>query len=484
MTRILIIFFLLTATGVGHAVQAQTRTTGRPNIVLFIGDDIGADDIGCYGNREVKTPNIDRLAKEGLRFTNAYVATSSCSPSRASIMAGRYPHNTGAAELHTVMPGEVALFPELLKKAGYYTAQAGKWHLGNTPKRAFDRISINQKENGDGGEDMWIKTLQERPTDKPFFMWFAADDAHRVWGPNPYSGTHDPSRIVPPPYNANREGTRQDIARFYDEVYRFDYYIGLVEAELKKQGVLDNTILIVMGDNGRPFPRAKVRIYDSGVRTPFVVKWNNGLVKKGAVTASLLSAIDIAPTLLELAGVKSVPGVQGRSFAKVLKNPALPFRNYVFTEHNWHDYEAFERGVRTKDFLYILNRRPHLTAADHGIKPNPSVADLRALRDSGRLTAAQANVFMTPRPYEELYDVKNDPMQLVNLASVPKYAAQLQQLRQVMQRWQEETCDTDPGDLTPDWNHRETLQPLETKGRRGNMPGGSKAVGITAGGPF
>ncbi|HEY1111903.1 MAG TPA: sulfatase [Chitinophagaceae bacterium] len=465
-------------------VLSQKVPGTRPNIIIIIADDIGADDIGCYGNKEVKTPNIDKLAKEGLRFTNAFVATSSCTPSRAAIMSGRYPHNTGAAELHTSMTDEVAIFPELLKEAGYYTAAAGKWHLGEAVQRGFHQLHLNQKENGDGGEEMWIQTLQERPRDKPFFLWLAADDGHRPWGLNPYSGTHDPSRVVPPPYNASSALTRKDLAQFYDEVFRFDHYIGLVEAELKKQGVLDNTLILIMGDNGRPFPRAKTRIYDSGVRTPFVVKWNKGLSQKGAVSTSLVSAIDIAPTVLELAGVKATPGVQGKSFTHVLKNPALPFRNYVFTEHNWHDYEAHERGLRTADFLYIVNRRPHLDAADHGLRPSPSTQDLRRLRDSGRLNAAQADVFVTPRPYEELYDVKNDPMQLVNLASVPKYATQLKQLRGVMQRWQEETGDTVPANLTGDWYDRESGKALDTRGKRGTMPGGSQAVGIIAPGPF
>lgn len=478
------IALVLILPGLNQEVGAQKAADTRPNIIIIIGDDIGADDIGCYGNREVKTPNIDRLAKEGLRFTNAFVATSSCTPSRAAIMSGRYPHNTGAAELHTSMTAEVAIFPELLKNAGYYTAQAGKWHLGEAVQRGFHQLHLIQKENGDGGEEMWVKTLQERPKNKPFFLWLAADDGHRPWGPNPFSGTHDPSGIVPPPYNAASAGTRKDLAQFYDEVYRFDHYIGLVEAELKRQGVLDNTLILIMGDNGRPFPRAKTRIYDSGVRTPFVLKWNKGLGKKGAISTSLVSAIDIAPTVLELAGVKGAESIQGKSFARVLKAPATPFRRYVFTEHNWHDYEAYERGVRTEDFLYIVNRRPSLDAADHGLRPSPSTQDLRKLRDSGRLTAAQADVFVTPRPYEELYDVKNDPLQLVNLAAVPKYAAPLAQLRKVLRQWQEETADSEPGSLTGDWYDRESGKALNTKGVRGNMPGGEKAVRTTAPGPF
>ncbi|WP_240676122.1 sulfatase family protein [Botryobacter ruber] len=478
------IVFLLSLTWLQQNARAQKPAKDAPNFVLIIGDDIGADDIACYGNKEVKTPNIDRLAKEGLRFTNAYVATSSCTPSRASIISGRYPHNTGAAELHTVMPNEIALFPELLQQAGYYTAQAGKWHLGEPPKRAFHKLHLNQKQNGNGGEDMWVTTLQERPKDKPFFLWLAADDAHRPWGENPFSGTHTPDQVTPPPYMANAAPTRADMAKFYDEVTRFDHFIGKVEEELKKQGVLDNTIILVMGDNGRPFPRAKTRVYDSGMRTPFVIKWNKGITKKGAVSESLVSAIDIAPTFLELAGVKSGPNFQGKSFSVLLKNPSQPFRNYVFSEHNWHDLEAMERMVRTKDFLYVLNLRPHLANSDPGTSTTPALKDLQNLRDAGKLTAAQADIFLAPRPQEELFDHRKDPLQLNNVAGQPAYAKKLEELRKVMQQWQTETADTDPGNLTKDWYDRETGKALETKGVRGNMPGGEKAISVTAGGPF
>lgn len=481
---LLLISVLYAFTGLCQDVKAQTSPNPPPNIILIIGDDIGADDIGCYGNREVKTPNIDRLAKEGLRFTNAYVTTSSCTPSRSSIISGRYPHNTGAAELHSLMPAEVPIFPELLKKGGYYTAQAGKWHMSDPVKRGFHTIHINQKQNGNGGEEMWVKTLEERPKDKPFFMWLAADDAHRPWGENTFSGQNDPDKISPPPYLADTRNTRNDLAKFYDEVTRFDFYIGEVEKELKKQDVLDNTIIIIMGDNGRPFPRAKTRVYDSGMRTPFVIKWNKGIEKKGAVSKSLVSAVDLAPTILEVAGLNPSSSFQGKSFTRLLKKPSAKFRNYIFSEHNWHDFEAMERMVRTKDHLYVLNLRPQIANSDPGTKPSPAIQDLRKLRDSGKLTPAQADVFMAPRPSEELYDYKRDPMQLKNVASESSNTKHMQKLREVMKQWRLETGDSDPGQLTKDWYDRETGKALKAKGTRGNMPGGKEAITITAGGPF
>ncbi len=474
-------FFALFIVQSGLAQQPQKP----PNIILFIADDIGWNDIGCYGNTAVFTPNIDRMAREGIRFTNTYLTASSCSPSRTSIISGRYPHNTGAAELHTPLPAEVPIFPELLQDAGYYTAQAGKWHMGEAARRGFDTIHDNGKENGDGGEEMWLTTLRERPKDQPFFMWLAAIDAHRRWGPNRFSGKNDPGKITPPPFLANTDSTRQDLARYYDEITRFDDYIGKVEEELEKQGVLDNTFIIIMSDNGRPFPRSKTRVYDSGMKTPFVIKWNDGLPRKGAVSNSLVSVIDIAPALLELAGADVLPSFQGKSFAPVLKDPERDFRKYVFSEHNWHDHEALERMVRTKDFLYVLNLRPNLSnpgPADSN--SSPSFQDLKDIREAGELTAAQADVFIVPRPAEELFDCRKDPLQLVNRASVPEYQNQLRDLRQVMQQWREETVDTNPTKLTGDWYNRETGESLDIERTRGEMPGGKNAIQTNAPGPF
>lgn len=479
--KIKIVLALLLISALGWSQKTREEP---PNIILIIADDVGADDIGCYGNTEVETPNIDRMATEGIQFTNAYLTTSSCSPSRSSIISGRYPHNTGAAELHSPMPAEIPVFPEFLEEAGYFTAQAGKFHMSDPVKRGFNTLHLNKKENGDGGEKMWVQTLKDRPRDQPFFMWFASHDAHRPWGENEFSGTHNPDEITPPKYLADMEPTREDLAKFYDEVKRFDFYIGEVEKELKRQGVLDNTLIIIMADNGKPFPRAKTRVYDSGMRTPFVVKWNNGITNKGAVSESLLSAVDIAPTIMELAGVEKPSSFQGESFSALFRNPDKEFRNYVFSEHNWHDYQAFERMVRTREHLYVLNLRPNLPNSVPGIRPSPSIRDLRKLRDSGKLTDAQADVFEVPRPYEEFYDVKKDSLQLLNIVSLGKYEKDLDKLREVMLQWRQETIDPDPENLTLDWYDRETGAALEAKGKRGEMPGGEKALQTRAGGPF
>lgn len=440
---------------------AQTQ----PNFIFIIADDVSYNDIGCYGNKVVKTPNIDQLADEGLRFTNVFLTASSCSPSRCSIISGKYPHCNGAAELHTPLPPNEIPFPLLLKGQGYYTAHAGKWHMGPSAQRAFDLYTDGKKfNNGNGGEDNWVKFLRERPKEKPFFFWLASNDAHRPWGADTFKITHDPSKIIIPPYFADTPETRRDIASYYNEIGRLDYHIGKVREELEKQGVLDNTVIIVMGDNGRPFPRCKTRVYDSGMQTPFVVFWPKGIKNRGVHPEGLISSIDIAPTVLALAGIKAPKEYQGQSFVPVLKNYKERIRSCVFSEHNWHDYEAHERMVRTDDYLYLVNARPNLTnCGPADSKTSPAQAALNHLRDLGKLTPAQADVFVVPRPAEELYDVKNDPEQLLNLASVPKYSKKLNEMRDLLLKWQADTKDSVSSKLTPDKFDRETGKPIHEK---------------------
>ncbi|MCD6354360.1 MAG: sulfatase, partial [Prolixibacteraceae bacterium] len=407
------------------------------------------------------------------QFYNAFLTASSCSPSRCSIISGKYPHSNGAAELHTPLPMNEIPFPLLLRENGYYTAQAGKWHMGQPTHRAFNRYTDNNGyDNGDGGEDNWIKFLQERPKNKPFFFWLASHDAHRPWGADTFKITHDPENIKVPVFFANTQKTREDMASYYNEISRFDYYVGKVRDELERQGVINNTLIIVMSDNGRPFPRCKTRVYDSGMKTPFIIFWSDGIKSRGLQSGSLISAVDIAPTILELAEVAWPNEYQGRSFSSVLENPTNEIRNEVFSEHNWHDYEAHERMVRTKNFLYLLNSRPNFTnCGPADSKRSPTQYALNRARDEGKLTAAQADIFTAPRPAEELFDIEKDPLQLINLASVPEYQEVLKKMQVLLNNWRMNTGDTTPENLTPDWYNRETGDALNIERIRGIMPG-------------
>ncbi len=470
----------------------------RPNFIFLIVDDVSWDDLGCYrvtasgapreprqghvnvartrerdargGNTIPKTPHLDRMAEEGLRFTNAYLTISSCSPSRCSIITGRYPHNTGAAELHTDLPEGQFTFPEALREAGYYTALSGKHHMGPAVDPGFDLIS---KGKGPGKEGDWVDILRERPKDKPFFFWFASSDAHRKWDISDDAPVYDPDEIEVPPFLVDNPATREDLAQYYHEVSRTDTFVGKLRAELDRQGIAGDTCFIYIADNGRPFPRCKTRVYDSGVKTPLIMA-HPGVISP-AVVSSFVSSIDIAPTILELAGLDKDPRVQGVSLAPILEDPKAVVRDYVFAEHNWHVFQAHERMVRHGDWVYIRNAWPErqnlCMEADATF---PAGEELWKAEAAGTLRPEQRDIFLKPRPAEELYRVTRDPHQFANLAENPEQRDVLEKLRGILDRWTEETGDTVPEEPT---NDRQDVHGNKYPGhKRGTMPGAERGA--------
>lgn len=418
----------------------------RPNFIFFISDDISQEDHGCYGHPVIKTPEIDRLAAGGMRFDQAYLTISSCSPSRCSIITGRYPHNTGAPELHSKLPDDQVRFPELLREAGYYTALSGKNHMFGKEDRAFDKITRGGEP---GGSSDWVQLVRDRPKDQPFFFWFAAYDAHRGWKVSDHAPEYEPDDVVVPPYNVDGPVTREDLALYYHEVSRFDHFVGKVRAELERQGVLDHTFLVVSSDNGRPFPRAKSRLYDSGIKTPWVVHFPE-LIKQGAVTQSFVSTIDLSATCLELAGVGIPECVQGRSFVPVLKDPKASVRDVVFAEQNWHVYHNQSRLVRWGDFAYIRNYFPNqMNLCSESDITYPAGKELWEAQAEGRGHKNYWQTFVNPCPKEELYDLSRDPDQLTNLAEQAAMADALKQGREMLAEWTRQTGDTVPDNPTP-----------------------------------
>jgi len=468
---------LLIAVLLCFAWQTTTSAAERPNVILFISDDVSWNDHGCYGNAAARTPVIDQLAADGLRFDQAFLTASSCSPSRASIVTGRYPHNNGkAAELHQPISANLDWFPALLKHAGYYTVLSGKNHMsvGKSPKdvpaskfnRAWHHTSGGNGKGNTGGHANWVKEVQQRPRDKPFFFWFASTDAHRGWNGDRewdaerYGPKHRPADVIVPPFLIDSPQTRDDLASYYNEVTRFDFFIGEVVKELKRQKVFEKTLLLVMADNGRPFPRAKTRLHDSGMKTPLIAHWP-GVIKPHGVSSSLVSVIDIAPTILEAAGIKPAASMQGVSFGPILKNPQATTRTFAFSEHNWHDYEAHGRGVRSDGYLLIRNFRPQFAwqgPADS--VASPSHKEILKRQKQGTLTAAQAETLLAPRPAIELYHTKSDPHQLHNLAGMHKHTVVQTRLANTLDRWMDETHDSVPADISRDSFDRKTGQRL------------------------
>jgi len=429
------LFFTLCLLAFSSSLQAEER----PNFIFFITDDIGWNDLGCYGNDFVKTPHLDALAERGIRFNKAYLTISSCSPSRCSIISSRYPHNTGAPELHTSLPNDQFRFPQALREAGYHTILSGKNHIAKLTE-TFEVISRGK---GPGKSDDWVDLLKERPQEKPFFAWFASADAHRDWQIDGVNKTYDPAEIEVPPFLYDGAQTRADLADYYHEVSRTDTAMGHLIAELKRQKIEDNTYVIYMTDNGRPFPRCKTRLYDSGIKTPFLIACPGKI--EPAVTESLISSIDVGPTILELAGVALDERAQGVSFTNILSDPKAIVRDVAFAEQNWHVFQAHQRMVRTGDFIYIKNAYPNRMALSMESDPSfPAGEELWDKWHEGKLNENQKDVMQNPRPEEELYQVSDDPHQMTNLAGKKELKGTLDEMRQLLGDWTAETGDSVP----------------------------------------
>ena len=250
-STLLLLFSLLTT--VSNLLAAD-----RPNIIIFVADDMAWNDAGTYGNPAVRTPNIDALAKEGMRFDRAYLTCSSCSPSRCSMMTGRYPHSTGASELHLPLPADQTMMTKPLKEAGYWTAAVGKWHLGEA---VADQVDFRASSPPHKMGDAWVDAIKNRPKDKPFFVWAAHSDPHRGYKPGAVDPPHDPASVIMPRFFPDTPEVRGDLALYYDEVSRFDQHIGETLAEIERQGETENTFVLVISDNGRPFPYCKTMVH-------------------------------------------------------------------------------------------------------------------------------------------------------------------------------------------------------------------------------
>lgn len=467
----------------GQPVDAGGST---PNIVLMIADDMEWDDAGCYGHPVVRTPHLDRLAEAGMRFTRGFVTSSSCSPSRASLITGLYPHQTGAEELHWPVPPGRDTFVRILGEAGYWTAAAGKWHLGETLKDHFDLVmevdtsgfqlpagqagesgEFRQSYDGDArsGCADWLEVLRSRPEGQPFFLWLAALDPHRPYDEDAINDPHDPEQAILAPYHPDDPDVRKDYALYYDEIHRLDYFVGQVMGELRKQGVWENTLVVFISDNGKPFPRDKTTLYDSGIRSPWLVSWPDKIAG-GQVCDRLVSSIDLAPGFLDAAGLE-IPGqMEGVSFLSLLSAPGEPIRPYIYAEKNWHDYEDHARAVRDDRYKLIINSYtdlPNTPPAD--AVRSPIFQAMLAMYKSGVLPEYQRQIFTRPRPAVELFDTLNDPDELNNMAGHPDMVLVERRLSRALNQWVTRTGDYAPSLRTADEFDRETGRPTAARVR-------------------
>lgn len=424
-----------------------------PNILFLIADDWSFPHAGVYGDKVVRTPTFDRLAAEGALFTNAYTASPSCSPSRASILLGRYPHQNGAGgNLWSEFPNAHPTYVQILEKAGYFTGSTRKgWGPGE-----FKVTGFAHNPAGKGFTDFQA-FLKEREPGTPFTFWFGSSDPHREYEANTGIQTGMKLQdVIVPGFFPDNDCVRNDILDYYFEIERFDRECGQLIAMLEEMGELDNTIIVMTSDNGMPFPRAKANLYDYGTRMPLAIRWPEK-IKPGTIIHDFVNFVDFAPSFVEAAGL-SQNSMSGQSLWGLLAGEKQN-RNQVFLERERHanvrkgDLSYPMRAVRNQKYLYIWNPMPernpagnpsaHQSVGQYG-DVDHSITKFLIMAMEEKVQPGKPDYFQLSfgsRPEEELYDVKNDPYQLKNLAADPAFEKTKTELRKELLAWMKETND-------------------------------------------
>lgn len=416
----------------------------RPNIVVFLADDLSWADCSPYGGKEVRTPNMARLARDGMTFTHAFVASPSCAPSRAALLTGLDPMRNGAMLNHARPRADVKKWPAYFHDLGYEVTAIGKVaHYAQVKEYGFDHAS-HFLYHQDECIEAAVTWLTQRRSDKPLCLLVGTNWPHVPW---PKKSDYDPATLTLPPTLVATPATRQARARYAAAVAHADRDLGLIyDAARKHLG--DETLFLFSSDHGSQFPFGKWNCYDAGIRTPLLVAWP-GHVKPGSTSDALVSWVDLLPTCLEAAGGKPPePGKSsGRSFLGVLRGEKAQHRDKVFATHSGDgDMNRYPiRAVRTRDWKYVRNLDP---AAEHHTHVDKAAGgDGRDYWDSWKEQAktdpAAAAVVRRYhiRPAEELYDLKADPWELRNLAAEAAHASMLQALRADLDAWMKDQGD-------------------------------------------
>jgi N-sulfoglucosamine sulfohydrolase len=435
LRRVKILLTIVTAV-ICFGCASARAADNRPNIIWIVGEDMGPE-LGCYGDRNAITPNLDRLASEGARFTRAFTHAPVCAPSRSGLITGMYPTTIGSQHMRSQLLQPPRTFTSYLRDAGYFVAWPGKTDFNfKIPKGAFDSTAN------------WRTNLPRQP----FFAFVNLFETHESQIRAPQQKLRNnlarlkpgefraPERMQLPPYHPDTPETRRDLANYYNLCTTVDYHVGDILRLLENNNLATNTVVIFFGDHGRGLPRSKRWVYDSGIHVPLIVRWP-GTIKPGTVREDLVSFIDFAPTMLALAGASIPTNMQGQVF---LGPKTAPPRKYIFAARDRMD-EAPDRirTVRSKQFQYIRNFHPELPYAQRidYMEEMPTMRVWRKLNYEGKLNEAQKLFFRPTKPAEELYDVEADPHEIHNLVGDSKYAAVLKELRGALEQWITDTHD-------------------------------------------
>jgi N-sulfoglucosamine sulfohydrolase len=442
------------AFGFPRLSKASKKNKTRPNILLMVAEDHGLQ-LSCYGDKHISTPNLDALAKTGVRFVNAYVTQAGCSPSRASILTGQYPHRHGQIGLAThglrMYRDDTPNLTTYLKDAGYRTGIIGKIHVNPESAFSFDFKAFPKSNFNKRSVRGFARTAGEffRASNDPFLMWMSFPDAHRPFH-NRQEGI--PARIMGPDdidslpmVGVSTRQTLETTANYYNCMQRLDVAVGMVLQELADSGKADNTLIIYLSDHGPDFPRAKKTIREGGSRVPLIMSWK-GHLPEGGDESHLVSSLDILPTILEIAGIQPQQNdIDGKSLMSLFNRESVRWREYLFTEFTLHWPETYYpgRAVRDSRFKLIHNLLPHRENPVYDIylvQQRPETFTSAELTSAPKHIQEAYKIFRQP-PEFELYDLQNDPWEFHNLAEDPRYTEQLMNLRKRLAEWQQETND-------------------------------------------
>jgi arylsulfatase A-like enzyme len=421
----------------------------RPNILYCLADDWAYPHAGVYGDNVIHTPNFDRVAHEGTLFSHAFSAAPSCTPSRGAMLTGRPIHQLReGAHLWSFLPKDFDTYPDILERNGYVVGFTLKgWGPGNYEAGGRTR---NPAGPHFANFEAFLKTV---PKGKPFCFWFGSHYPHRPYkkGQGLAAGLKIEDVRVPP-YWPDSTATRSDILDYYEAAQRFDQQVGDCLDSLQKHGFASNTVVVVSGDNGWPFPRSKANLYESGTHQPLAVRWP-GIVKPGMKIDAYVNLYDIAPTFIDIAGIPRFDYMTGQSWVPLLKGRSQPDRTTVFLERERHanvrkgDLSYPARAVRNQSFLYIRNLRPDRWPAGDpemwkAVGPfgdcdgGPTKDEIVSDRQEPYFSLSFAK-----RPEEELYDLKKDPWEMTNVVDRADYAKARKEMRAKLDDWMKKTAD-------------------------------------------
>jgi arylsulfatase A-like enzyme len=437
-----VIYTLSLALVVPAGLWSDVRAEGKPNVVLFLADDLGWADCSPYGGKEVTTPNMARLAADGMTLTHAFVASPSCAPSRAALLTGLHPMHNGAMLNHSRPRADIKKWPAYFRDFGYEVATIGKVaHYAQVTEYGFDHAS-HYRYHQDDCVEAAVKWLEGRNPGKPLCLIVGTNWPHVPW---PKESKLDPDVVKLPPTYVDTKETRQARTRYQAAVANADYDLGLVYDAAKKY-LGKNAFFLFTSDHGAQFPFGKWSGYDAGVRTPLIAVWP-GRIKPGTTSDAMVSWIDLLPTCLEAVGGKPPEKLSGRSFLGVLRGEKDAHRDKVFVTHSGDgDMNRYPlRAVRTREWKYIRNLDPD--AEHHTHIDKAAGGDGRDYWDSWAAKAktdpAAAAVVRRyhTRPAEELYDLTADPWELKNLAGDAAHMDTLTKLRADLDAWMKDQGD-------------------------------------------